>query len=365
LKLRDISELTNASEKVSNVGEENQGEEPIVVDELLPRACEQQIDFVVEHDNVKKASRDAQEARTKMDEGEKDHRSGVHGGPEGSLAGKEIVAPLNDEARKRVGQESTAEQVPTSTEHSALHSPTIAPSKRKENLTLPTITPTTKGAHPRETPTADPSSSPGSPITLSKRKKTPKSSPTSNSPGTIFGFETPSPSLETRSRAMSSLIRSNENQVAPGEAEASSVDVTAGCDGDGVRRFDHAGQDDQERCKRFEVRLFKLDELRLHEAMGTSGLGVVDEEDFNEEDFELPTTHEVHAGEILDQTEVLDLAKSDGEDSSKFFMKKNCVVKIAKMAWLDEVSRKERGQDTAKDWKVDVDSDPRMIDVGD
>ena len=45
--------------------------------------------------------------------------------------------------------------------------------------------------------------------------------------------------------------------------------------------------------------------------------------------------------------------------------KKNCVVKIAKMAWLDEVSRKERGQDTAKDWKVDVDSDPRMIDVGD
>ena len=55
----------------------------------------------------------------------------------------------------------------------------------------------------------------------------------------------------------------------------------------------------------------------------------------------------------------------DHEDKSKFFLKKNCVVKIAKMAWLDEVSRKERGQDTAKDWKVDVDSDPRMIDVGD
>ena len=54
------------------------------------------------------------------------------------------------------------------------------------------------------------------------------------------------------------------------------------------------------------------------------------------------------------QFQVLDLAKSDGEDSSKFFLKKNCVVKIAKMAWLDEVSRKERGQETAKDWKVDV-----------
>ena len=57
----------------------------------------------------------------------------------------------------------------------------------------------------------------------------------------------------------------------------------------------------------------------------------------------------------------------DFEDMSmsKFFVKKNCVVKIAKMAWLDEVSRKERGLDTAKDWKVDVDSDPRMLDVGD
>ena len=58
---------------------------------------------------------------------------------------------------------------------------------------------------------------------------------------------------------------------------------------------------------------------------------------------------------------------ADSKDKlmSKFFLKKNCVVKIAKMAWLDEVSRKERGQDTAKDWKVDVDSDPRMLDVGD
>ena len=62
---------------------------------------------------------------------------------------------------------------------------------------------------------------------------------------------------------------------------------------------------------------------------------------------------------------MLDLSKSDSEDSSKFFMKKNCVVKIAKMAWLDEVSRKERGQDTWKDFKVEVDSYPRMLDVGD
>ena len=78
-------------------------------------------------------------------------------------------------------------------------------------------------------------------------------------------------------------------KIAPEEAEASS---------DGARRFDHAGQDGQERCKRFEVRLVKLDELRLQEAIGTSGLGVVEEEDFNAEDFELPTTHDVDAGEI-------------------------------------------------------------------
>ena len=56
----------------------------------------------------------------------------------------------------------------------------------------------------------------------------------------------------------------------------------------------------------------------------------------------------------------------DCEDMSmsKFFVKKNCVVKIAKMAWLDEVSRKERGQEKAKDDKIDVDCDSRMLDVG-
>ena len=35
------------------------------------------------------------------------------------------------------------------------------------------------------------------------------------------------------------------------------------------------------------MRLVKLDELRLQEAMGTSGLGVVEEEAFEAEDFEL------------------------------------------------------------------------------
>ena len=56
----------------------------------------------------------------------------------------------------------------------------------------------------------------------------------------------------------------------------------------------------------------------------------------------------------------------DCEDMSmsKFFVKKNCVVKIAKMAWLDEVSRKERGQEKARDGKIDIDCEARP-DVGD
>ena len=57
----------------------------------------------------------------------------------------------------------------------------------------------------------------------------------------------------------------------------------------------------------------------------------------------------------------------DHEDMlmSKFFVKKNCVVKIAKLAWLDEVSRKERGQEKARNGKIDVDCEARMLDVGD
>ena len=38
----------------------------------------------------------------------------------------------------------------------------------------------------------------------------------------------------------------------------------------------------------------------------------------------------------------------DDENLSKLCMKKNCVVKIAKMAWLDKVSRRERGQKKQK-----------------
>ena len=38
----------------------------------------------------------------------------------------------------------------------------------------------------------------------------------------------------------------------------------------------------------------------------------------------------------------------DDENLSKLFIKKNCVVKIAKMAWLDEASRRERGQEKVK-----------------
>ena len=45
----------------------------------------------------------------------------------------------------------------------------------------------------------------------------------------------------------------------------------------------------------------------------------------------------------------------DDENSSKLFIKKTCVVKIAKMAWLDGLSRRERGRKKAKVKSTDVD----------
>ena len=222
LKLRDISELTNSSEKVSKVVEESHEEESILVeDELLAQVCKQQKDVVVERDEVKMASRDSQSAQTKMEEVEKemsgDLQNGAHGDPEGSVAGNDMVVPMSDEAgeaKKRFGQELTAEQVPTGADRPALHSPTMTPDKRKGRLPLPTNAPS-NGALLGEAPTADPSvaNSPGSSITMSKRKKTPKLPPISSSPEANFGFNTPSPFLETRSRAMSSLVKNNENQV--------------------------------------------------------------------------------------------------------------------------------------------------------
>ena len=51
----------------------------------------------------------------------------------------------------------------------------------------------------------------------------------------------------------------------------------------------------------------------------------------------------------------------EDENSSKLFMKKNCVVKIAKMAWLDEVSQRERGQKKTKVKRTDVDMYDRLL----
>jgi len=411
LKLRDISELTNSSQKVSKVVEESHEEESIVVeDELLAQVCKQQKNFVVERDDVKMASGDSQEAQTKMEEVEKempgDLQNGILGGPEGSVAGKDIVVPMSDEADeaiKRLGQESTAEQIPTGADRSALYSPTMTPDKRKGKLPLPTIAPS-NGALLGEAPTANPSvaNRPGFSITLSKRKNTPKSSPISSSNEAYFGLNTTSPLLETRSRAMSSLIRSNENQVALEEAEECSNDNRIGNGGDGARRFGNEGQEVQGRCKSFEVRLVKLNKLMLQEAMRATGLDLVEEGDSDEDDFELKTlgnedskiqeptkgesvgreitpgcevrlkrlkmeellTSRDDANEVFEQTEAEVPEDCEDMSMSKFFVKKNCVVKIAKMAWLDEVSRKERGQEKAREGEMDVDCEARMPDVG-
>ena len=66
---------------------------------------------------------------------------------------------------------------------------------------------------------------------------------------------------------------------------------------------------------------------------------------------------------VLIQTEVPCLL--DDKNLSKLFMKKNCVVKIAKMAWLDEASRRKRGQRKVKAKKTEVNTDVRLLDEDD
>jgi len=149
---------------------------------------------------------------------------------------------------------------------------------------------------------------------------------------------------------------------------------------------DHAEQVGQDRGqgKHCEVRLVKvkLDELRLEEVEERLELGLGEEESSGEDPTleilmkeyakevtykiceeskarcyvrlrklnpELhPNPQEGDAEAILEQTEAGVSCLPDDLNLSKFFIKKNCVVKIAKMAWLDEASRRERGQGKTK-----------------
>ena len=79
------------------------------------------------------------------------------------------------------------------------------------------------------------------------------------------------------------------SKVALEEAEECSNDNGIGNGGDGARRFGKVGQEVQGRCKSFEVRLVKLNELRLQEAMRATGLNLVEEGDSDEDDFDLKT----------------------------------------------------------------------------
>ena len=51
----------------------------------------------------------------------------------------------------------------------------------------------------------------------------------------------------------------------------------------------------------------------------------------------------------------------DDENTLKLSMKKKCVVKIAKLALLDGVSRRERGRKKATFKSTDVDNDEGQI----
>jgi len=167
---------------------------------------------------------------------------------------------------------------------------------------------------------------------------------------------------------------------------------------------DHAEQVGQDRGqgKHCEVRLVKvkLDELRrLQEVKGRLELGLGEEESSGEDPtleivvkeyaeevtFKiceeskarcyvklrklnpelLPNPQEGDADETLAQTETEVPCLLDDKNLSKLFMKKNCVVKIAKMAWLDEASRRKRGQRKVKAKKTEVNTDVRLLDEDD
>ena len=55
----------------------------------------------------------------------------------------------------------------------------------------------------------------------------------------------------------------------------------------------------------------------------------------------------------------------DDENTLKLSMKKKCVVKIAKLALLDGVSRRERGRKKAKVESTGVDVDDRLLNEDD
>ena len=78
-------------------------------------------------------------------------------------------------------------------------------------------------------------------------------------------------------------------KVASEEAEECSNDLTFTTGGDGAIRFGNEGQDVQGRCKSLEVRLVKLNELGLQEALKASGLDLGEEGDSDEDDIELKT----------------------------------------------------------------------------
>jgi len=229
---------------------------------------------------------------------------------------------------------------------------------------------------------------------LSSPKSTPSKAalPSGTPPKVTYGINTPSQTLGRRSsaappqhllrRAISSLIRSDEETAEPKEEKPQSRGVTEEKIVDGLS--------DLKKEKHCEVRLLKLDKVHLQEkatqgptekkviqgppeekaTQGPPGVGadegllLCENEGSSKEGLDKKTTRcdvklarldkdlllstklpSVDIGRTIDQTkvtEVVDLTGDQGQDLTPW-KKKSCVVRLAKLAMLDKIIKKEEG----------------------
>jgi len=268
-------------------------------------------------------------------------------------------------------------------------SPIIMSRGKKARLSSPSSTPS-KAASPSSTPSkaASPSSTPSKAISLSStpsKAASPSSTPSKvTSPGstpskaasrsstpTTYGFDTPSPSLERKSRVLASLIMSDERKAGPEEEKTLSRGVTEKAQ---EKIGDALG--DLGKPRHCEVRLVKLDKVHLLKASqgpgsgGDGGLISCDIEGANDKKFEMATKRcdvklakldkhllstklpSVENGGKIDQAKVVEVVDLSGDQDRTTTKKKSCVVRLAKLTMHDDIIK-------AMEKEIDV----KMIDA--
>jgi len=228
-------------------------------------------------------------------------------------------------------------------------SPIIMSRGKKARLSSPSSTPS-KAASPSSTPSK-----------AASRSSTP----------TTYGFDTPSPSLERKSRVLASLIMSDERKAGPEEEKTLSRGVTEKAQ---EKIGDALG--DLGKPRHCEVRLVKLDKVHLLKASqgpgsgGDGGLISCDIEGANDKKFEMATKRcdvklakldkhllstklpSVENGGKIDQAKVVEVVDLSGDQDRTTTKKKSCVVRLAKLTMHDDIIK-------AMEKEIDV----KMIDA--